>query len=53
MLESLGIRAKSASAVLACATRAQKDKALTAIADALIADIRNILEANAQDLDAA
>ncbi|MDD6061719.1 MAG: glutamate-5-semialdehyde dehydrogenase [Oscillospiraceae bacterium] len=52
MLESLGIRAKSASAVLACATRAQKDKALTAIADALIADIRNILEANAQDLDA-
>lgn len=50
MLEELGIRAKAASAVLSCATRAQKDKALLAVADALEASAQRILEANGIDL---
>lgn len=52
MLEELGIRAKAASAVLSCATRAQKDKALLAVADALEASAQRILEANGIDLTA-
>ena len=52
MLEELGIRAKAASAVLSCATRAQKDKALLAVADALEASAQRILEANGIDLAA-
>lgn len=52
MLEELGIRAKAASAVLSCATRAQKDKALLAVADALEACTGRILEANDLDLTA-
>ena len=50
MLEELGIRAKAASAVLSYATRAQKDKALLAVADALEASAQRILEANGIDL---
>ena len=50
MLEQLGARAKAASSVLACASRGQKDKALTAIADALTARCTEILAANAEDI---
>ena len=50
MLEQLGKQAKEAAAVLACAPRAVKDKALNAIADALLCKTAGILEANAQDL---
>ena len=50
MLENLGKQAKAASAVLAQATRAQKDAALLSIADALLSSTAAILAANAQDL---
>ena len=50
MLEQLGKQAKEAAAALACAPRAVKDKALNAIADALLCKTAGILEANAQDL---
>ena len=44
-------RAKSAARVLATATRATKDAALDALADALVAHTDEILEANAEDLE--
>ena len=50
MLEQLGDRAKAAATVLAAASRGQKDKALTAIADALTARCAEILAANAEDI---
>ncbi|MBQ7546019.1 MAG: glutamate-5-semialdehyde dehydrogenase [Clostridia bacterium] len=50
MLEILGKQAKAASAVLAQATRAQKDSALLSIADALENSTAAILAANAEDL---
>jgi glutamate-5-semialdehyde dehydrogenase len=43
-------RAQLASRVLATATRSQKDAALHAIADALIAETGRIVQANAEDL---
>ena len=44
-------RAKAASRVLATANRAEKDAALHAMADALIAESARILEANARDVE--
>ena len=46
-------RARTASRVLALATRAEKDAALTAIADALTTHEATILAANAEDLERA
>ena len=51
MLEQLGKHAKQAAAVLSCASRAEKDAALLAVADALLTETSRILEANAQDLE--
>ncbi len=50
MLEQLGIRAKKAAQTLSCASRAQKDAALSAMADALTRRSGEILDANAQDI---
>src|SRR5688500_3240770 len=44
-------RARTASRVLALATRAEKDAALTAIADALTTNETVILVANAEDVE--
>ena len=52
MLQELGKRAKEAAVQLACASTAQKNNALSAIADALLANTQSILEANARDIDA-
>jgi glutamate-5-semialdehyde dehydrogenase len=49
-IRELGRRAKRASRVLALAPSEQKDAALTIMADALRAQQREILVANAQDL---
>jgi glutamate-5-semialdehyde dehydrogenase len=49
-IRELGRRAKRAARVLALAPSEQKDAALTAMADALRAQLREILAANAQDL---
>ncbi len=46
-------RAREAAAALAVATRAQKDRALHALADALLAAQPEILAANAQDVERA
>src|SRR5262245_53491120 len=46
-------RARAASRVLALATRAEKDAALTAIADALVTHESVILAANAEDVERA
>ena len=46
-------RAKTAAAALAPLTRAVKDKALLAMADALVSETPRILEANARDVAAA
>ncbi len=46
-------RARAAAAELALATRARKDAALHAMAEALLGDEPAILAANAEDLDAA
>jgi glutamate-5-semialdehyde dehydrogenase len=46
-------RARTASRVLALATRAEKDAALTAIADALTTHEATILAANAEDVERA
>lgn len=51
-LEEMGALAKQAARKLAVAG-SQKDKALEAIADALIAHTQEILAANGEDLDAA
>jgi glutamate-5-semialdehyde dehydrogenase len=52
-LETIGKRARAAARTLATLSRAQKDAALHAIADALLAQAEAILAANAADLDAA
>jgi glutamate-5-semialdehyde dehydrogenase len=52
-VESVARRAREASVELALATRAAKDAALHAMADALEAGTAGILEANAADVDAA
>ncbi len=52
-LTELGKRAKAASRTLSCASTAQKNAALAAIADALCAHIPEILAANEEDLKAA
>ena len=52
-LESIGAAAKRASHALATASTQEKDRALRAIADALDTCAQEILEANAQDLQAA
>ncbi len=49
-IADLGARAKAASRVLATTSTAQKDRALLAAADALVAATDAILEANAQDV---
>ncbi len=49
-LEALGARAKAASRVLAVASTADKDAALHAAADALVAATDTILAANAEDV---
>jgi glutamate-5-semialdehyde dehydrogenase len=46
-------RARAAANELALATRAVKDAALEAMADALVASTGEVLDANARDLDAA
>jgi glutamate-5-semialdehyde dehydrogenase len=46
-------RARTAAGILAVATRADKDAALHAMADALVAGTETILAANARDVDAA
>ncbi len=48
---SIARRAKAAARVLATSTRATKDAALHALADALLADAERILDANAEDLE--
>ena len=53
MLETLLKNAKAAKNEVAALSRAQKDAALCAMADALIAHAAEILEANRADLDAA
>jgi glutamate-5-semialdehyde dehydrogenase len=50
---TLGARARTAAHRLALATRAEKDAALHAMADALLAAGRTVLAANAADLEAA
>ncbi len=52
-VESVARRAREASVELALATRAAKDAALHAMADALEVGTAGILEANAADVDAA
>lgn len=51
-LMNLGKRAKAASRMLAAAPREQKDRALLAIADALMNEQDAILEANREDVQA-
>lgn len=50
---AVATRARTASTELALATRAVKDTALEAMADALLADSEQILRANAADIDRA
>ena len=52
-LTELGKRAKAASRILSCLSTAQKDAALLAIAASLREHQKEIIEANARDLDAA
>ncbi len=52
-VEAAALRARTASVDLALATRATKDAALHAMAEALEAATASILEANAADVDAA
>ncbi|MBQ3151554.1 MAG: glutamate-5-semialdehyde dehydrogenase [Clostridia bacterium] len=51
MLTELGKRAKKAASSLRAATTAEKNKALYAIADALINNTEKILDANAKDIE--
>ncbi len=53
MMAELGARAKAASAALATASSEQKDHALNATAITLLAQLPDILEANAKDMEAA
>ncbi len=52
MLTEIGKRAKAASRRLACATTAEKDRALAAIAEALRVNAATIIEENKKDLEA-
>ena len=52
-IESLGLEAKKASRILSSASAGEKNKALSAIADALCAEADKIIEANALDLENA
>lgn len=52
-VQALALRAREASAVLALATRESKDRALGAMADALVERVAEVLAANAEDVDAA
>ncbi len=52
-VETVAHRAREAAHELALATRATKDEALHAMADALVESTDDVLAANAQDLDAA
>jgi len=51
LLDTLGRQAKAAGALLATAGTAQKNAALTAMADALLAREADILEANVRDIN--
>jgi glutamate-5-semialdehyde dehydrogenase len=50
IMRDIGRRARTASRILALAPRAQKDRALTAMADAIRAHAPDILKANAEDV---
>ena len=50
---AVAMRARTAATELALATRATKDAALEAMADALLADATEILDGNRADIDAA
>jgi glutamate-5-semialdehyde dehydrogenase len=50
LMHDLGLRARAAARVLALASTAQKDEALTAMADAIRARKADILAANAEDV---
>ena len=52
-LKKAGENAKSASYVLQSLSRQKKDAALTAVADALVANADRIIETNGRDLEAA
>lgn len=49
-MTQLGQQARAASRVLACATTAEKNAALLAMADAILADQPALLAANAKDM---
>jgi glutamate-5-semialdehyde dehydrogenase len=51
-MQDIGVRARAASREIARATTAQKNAALNAIADAIVADRAALLEANKLDMDA-
>jgi glutamate-5-semialdehyde dehydrogenase len=51
-MQEVGVRARAASREIARATTAQKNAALTAIADAIVADREALLAANRLDMDA-
>lgn len=53
MLENLGVMAKNASRIMAKMSQNDKNKALLAVADALLAHTKDIMEANKADLDNA
>lgn len=53
MLNELGAKAKAASRVMARLSQNDKNKALLAVADALVANAAPIMEANAIDMDNA
>ncbi len=52
-IEDFGRRARAAARLLARTSRAQKDRGLLAMADAIVAGAPEILAANAQDLEKA
>ena len=52
-METLGEKAKIASRAAAAAGTEKKNEALRAISDALLANISRIMDANAQDMEAA
>jgi glutamate-5-semialdehyde dehydrogenase len=52
-VEAVALRAREAAHVLALATRAAKDAALTAMAEALVSATEDVLAANAEDVAAA
>jgi glutamate-5-semialdehyde dehydrogenase len=52
-VEAVALRAREAAHMLALATRAAKDAALTAMAEALVSATEDVLAANAEDVAAA